>query len=93
MNNSASVSFDETSNQLLSDPETAALYLQECLEEGDMELFKLALKHVADARTQATNLTREPFYLSFSKQENPSLNAITKVLDMLGLRMGVSVKT
>jgi DNA-binding phage protein len=46
----ASVPFDETSRELLKDPETAAMYLEECLADGDFELFKLALRHVAEAR-------------------------------------------
>lgn len=41
--------FKEVSNRLLQDPERAALYLEECLKDGDMELSALALKNVADA--------------------------------------------
>jgi probable addiction module antidote protein len=99
INDKASVSFNETSNALLSDPETAALYLEECLQEGDTELFMLALKHVADARTggmtplsKNTDLASEALYRSLSKEKNPHLNTITKVLDAFGLRMSVSVK-
>lgn len=95
----ASVSFDETSNKLLSDPETAALYLEECLEDGDIDLFKLALKHVADAQnggmtklSKTTELTREALYRSLSKKGNPRLDTLTKVLDAFGLRIGVHVK-
>ena len=100
VNNQASVSFDETSKELLSDPECAALYLEECLEDGDIELFKLALKHVADAQvggmtklSQTTDLTREALYRSLSKQGNPRLDTLTKVLDAFGLRIGISVKS
>lgn len=99
-NKQAIVSFDETSKELLSDPETAALYLEECLEDGDVELFKLALKHVADAHTggmtrlsKTTDLTREALYRSLSKQGNPRLDTLTKVLDAFGLRMSVAVKS
>lgn len=98
-NNKASVSFDETSKELLSDPETAALYLEECLEIGDTELFKLALKQVADARaggmtklSKTTNLTRESLYRSLSRQGNPRLDTLSKVLDAFGLRISVHVK-
>ena len=94
-----SVSFDETSKQLLSDPKTAALYLEECLEDGDIDLFKIALKHVADAQTggmtklsKQTDVTREALYRSLSKQGNPRLDTLTKVLDAFGLRIGVHVK-
>jgi len=98
-NNKASVSFNETSRELLSDPETAALYLEECLENGDTELFMLALKNVADVRTggmtqlsKTTDLAREALYRSLSKDGNPRLNTLTKVLDAFGLRMSVTVK-
>ncbi|MDR3425080.1 MAG: putative addiction module antidote protein [Alphaproteobacteria bacterium] len=94
-----SVSFDDTSKMLLADPEMAALYLEECLLGGDIELFKLALKHVADARpggmtrlAKRTALTREALYRSLSKKGNPRLDTLTKVLDVFGLRIGVSVK-
>jgi hypothetical protein len=33
----ASVPFDETSRELLKDPETAAMYLEESLEDDDKE--------------------------------------------------------
>ncbi len=99
-NKKNSVSFDETSKKLLSDPETAALYLEECLADGDVELFKLALKHVADAQaggmtklSQKTSLNREALYRSLSKRGNPSINTLAKVLDAFGLRIGVSVKS
>jgi DNA-binding phage protein len=42
--------FDETLHRMLKDPELAALYLEDCLEDGDMELFTMALRDVADAR-------------------------------------------
>jgi len=42
--------FSETLNEMLKDPEQAALYLETCLEAGDMELFTMALRDVADAR-------------------------------------------
>mgnify|MGYP000620621499 CR=1 FL=1 len=98
-NNKASTSFDDTSKKLLSDPETAALYLEECLEDGDIDLFKLALKHVADAQTggmtklsKKTDVTREALYRSLSKQGNPRLDTLAKVLDAFGLRISVHVK-
>ncbi len=98
-NNKASTSFDETSRKLLSNPEVAALYLEECLENGNIDLFKLALKHVADAQSggmtklsKKTDVTREALYRSLSRQGNPRLDTLTKVLDAFGLRIGVNVK-
>lgn len=46
----SSKSFNDIRNKMLQDPECAALYLEECSAEGDVEFFKLALKNVADAQ-------------------------------------------
>ena len=93
------VSFNETSNALLKNPKVAALYLEECLASGDIDLFKLVLKDVAAAYpggmtklSRATELTREALYRSLSKKGNPRLDTLAKVLDVFGLRIGVSVK-
>lgn len=90
-------SFDETSKAILKDPEMAAMYLEEILEDGDMELFKLALRDVAAARVgnmtklaQETHLARESLYSSFSKDGNPRLDTLAKVLGAAGLRLSVS---
>ena len=88
--------FKETSNELLKDAECAALYLEECLADGDIELFKLALKNVADARlgsmsilAKKTKLGRESLYKSLSKTGNPKLETLKKVLGATGLRLSV----
>ena len=67
--NKASRPFKETSRGMLKDPETAAMYLEEILAEGDIELFKVALKDVAAARVgnmtalaRETHLAREALY-------------------------------
>ena len=89
--------FAETSRQLLKDPEVAAMYLEGCLADGDMELFKLALKNVADARlggmtalAKSTNLTREALYTSLSRKGNPRLDTLNQVLHAMGLRISVT---
>jgi probable addiction module antidote protein len=93
----ASVPFDETSRELLKDPETAAMYLEEFLADDDMELFKLALKHVADARlggmtalSEATHLNRESLYRALSEKGNPRLDTLATILSALGLRIGIT---
>jgi len=93
----ASTSFDATRKKLLEDPEAAALYLEECLADGNPELFTAALKHVADARlggmsalSRATNLNRESLYRSLSETGNPNLETLTKVLGAMGMRLAIS---
>ncbi len=90
-------SFDETSKALLQDPEMAAMYLEEVLESGDIALFKLALRDVAAVRVgsmtklaKETNLAREALYTSLSKDGNPRLETLTKVLGAAGLRLSVA---
>lgn len=88
-------SFDATRRKALKDPKVAALYLEECLRDGDTELFTAALKHVAEARggmailSKATRLNRETLYRTLSQSGNPRLDTLTKVLSALGLRIGV----
>ena len=54
------ISFDKTSKELLENPKVAAMYLEEILEDGDMELFTAALKDVADARVGSmTSLSKK----------------------------------
>jgi len=91
--------FSETGNKLLQDPEVAALYLEECLADGDIELFKTALKKVADARlggmselAKRTNLGRESLYKALSDKGNPKLETLTKVLDV-GCGVGFLILT
>ena len=90
-----SVSFDETRRKILKDPKVAALYLEECLKDGNMELFTAALKYVAEARggvarlSKKTHLNREALYRTLSANGNPRLDTLAKVLKAMGLRIGV----
>ena len=100
MNKKASRPFKEISNELLKDPEYAAIYLEECLMDGDIKLFKLALKNVADARlggmtalAEETSLGRESLYKTLSKTGNPKLETLTKILSAAGLRLSIVPKT
>jgi probable addiction module antidote protein len=96
----ASTPFSESRNKMLQDPELAAMYLEESLAEGDIETFKLALKHVAEAHvggittlSRITHLNRVSLYRTFSEKGNPSLETLTKILNALGLRIGVTPQT
>lgn len=97
MTKKPSKSFDDTSNQLLKNPNVAAMYLEEILADGDLELFTAALKDVAAARlgsitalSKETHLNREQLYKTLSKKGNPRLDTLTKVLHALGLRISVT---
>lgn len=89
--------FRNTQVEMLKDPELAALYLEEALVDGDIELFKLALKNVADAKlggmsalSKSTDITRESLYRALSAKGNPRLETLTKVLHAVGLRISVT---
>ena len=93
----ASRPFSKTSKELLQDPETAAMYLEEILAEGDIQLFKEALKDVAAARVgsmtklaKQTHLAREALYQSLSRKGNPGLDTLAKVLHASGLRLSIT---
>ncbi len=72
--------------------------LNEMLKDGDMELFTMALRDVADARggmaylSEVTHLNRETLYRTLSKDGNPRLDTLYKILGAMGLRIGVSVQ-
>jgi probable addiction module antidote protein len=100
MTKKASRSFDKTSKELLENPKVAAMYLEEILADGDMELFTAALKDVADARvgsmaslSKKTHLNREQLYKTLSKKGNPRLETLAKVLHAVGLRISVTPET
>ncbi len=82
----------------LQDPEEAAGYLNACLEDGDPEVFLLALRDVARARggvaklAEATELNREHLYRMLSESGNPELRSLEALLDALGFRLAVRLK-
>ncbi len=97
MTGEPSVSFDETRNEALKDPKVAAMYLEECLADNNLELFTEALRHVAKARlgsisilSDKTELGRETLYKTLSKRGNPRLATLTKVLHATGLKLSIS---
>jgi len=82
---------------LLRDPENAAIYLAEFLEDGDMELFQQALRHVAKAQeggvravAELADLNRENLYRALSKNGKPQLETVAKMLSALGLRFTIT---
>ena len=50
MTQKASKPSNWTNMELLNDPENAAIYLEECLADGNMQLFQEALRDVAKAQ-------------------------------------------
>jgi probable addiction module antidote protein len=82
----------DTADYLRTDADMAA-YLEACLEEApdDPALIAAALGDIARARgmvqlAKETGLTREGLYKALSKDGNPSLGTVLKVLRALGLK-------
>jgi probable addiction module antidote protein len=70
-----------------------AAYIEACLEEApdDPALLSAALGDIARAHGMAdlakrTGLTREGLYKALSKEGNPSLGTVLKVMQALGLK-------
>jgi probable addiction module antidote protein len=83
----------------LKDPREAAEYLSMALEDGNMEVFLLALKDVAEALgggfsklSRKTHLNRENLYRMLSDKGNPELRSMGALLGALGLKLSVDVK-
>ena len=84
--------------QALLDPAEAAAYLDAALAEGDMDVFLLALRDVAEARGMAqaartARLNRENLYRMLAANGNPQLSSLNALLHSLGLRLAVEVST
>jgi probable addiction module antidote protein len=91
-------SYKENLLEALNDPETAAEYLTACLDDGDVDVFLLALRDVAEAQggirklSGRAGLNRENLYRMLSGSGNPSLTSLDSVLSSLGLRLAVAVR-
>jgi probable addiction module antidote protein len=91
-------SYKENLLESLKDPEAVAEYLTACLDDGDVEVFLLALRDVAEARggirkpSGRTRLNRQNLYSMLSGSVNPSLTSLDSVLSSLGLRLAVAVR-
>jgi probable addiction module antidote protein len=91
-------SYKESLLESLKDPETAAEYLTACLDDGDVDVFLLALRDVAEAQggirklSGRARLNRENLYRMLSRSGNPSLTSLDSVLSSLGLRLAVAVR-
>ena len=90
--------YSEHLKEVFADPLEAASYLNTAMEEGDKELFLLALRNVAEARlggmsklAEATGLNRESLYRMLSGKGNPELKSLDKLLHALGLKIAVEV--
>jgi probable addiction module antidote protein len=90
----------QTHNRILKDPEVAAEYLSEALEDGTPSIVLMALRNIAEAQeggiaglAARSNLGRESMYKMLSESGNPKLSSFTQVISGLGLHLKVEVPT
>jgi probable addiction module antidote protein len=82
----------------LQDPATAAAYLNAAVAEDDPGAFLQALRNVTEARggvariAGLTGLNRQQLYRTLSKNGNPELRSLSKILGVSGLRFAVVTK-
>ncbi len=80
----------------LKDPEFAAGYLEDVLQEGSLTTFLIALRNVAEATggvgqlAKVTELGRESMYKTLSEEGNPQFTTVQSILKALGLRLSIT---
>ena len=90
-----SAGYHEDLIQYLKGGREAAAYLDTALEEGEPDLFLLALRNVAEAQggllkiARKTKLNRANLYRMLSRKGNPELFSLELLLEALGLRLAV----
>ena len=82
----------------LKDPDFAAQYLEEVLQEDDgLDTFLIAIRNVARANggmskvSKITELGRESMYKTLSENGNPQFATLQAILNSVGLRFAVKV--
>ena len=77
----------------LRDAETAAAYLSIAAKDDDPAAFLQALRNVTEAMggiskiAERTGLNRQQLYRTLSKEGNPELHSLTKILGASGVRL------
>lgn len=80
---------------LREDPEYAADLLNSILEEGDQAEMLIALRQIAEAFggvqavARAAGLNPNQLYRTLSAEGNPTINSLSAILQVMGLRLAV----
>ena len=89
----AGVPYEEALYQDLQNDEFTAEYLSAALDDGDLQVFLLAMRDVVKARggfaalAKKTGLAREQLYRTLSERGNPRLHNLEKILEAVGLHI------
>ena len=82
----------------LKKPKEAVACLNAAIEDGDRELFLLALRNIAEAQggisaiAEKAHLNRENLYRMLSKQGNPEIKSLMTLLNAMGLALTVKAQ-
>ena len=93
-----SKSYQSSLLESLKDPTEAVEYLNAALEDGEPEVFLLALRDVVDSYggmgklAASTSLNRENLYRMLSTKGNPEFFSLSTILDAVGFRLAVESK-
>ncbi|MBI5885915.1 MAG: putative addiction module antidote protein [Deltaproteobacteria bacterium] len=88
-------SYQEDLIEALKDPREAAEYLNAAIEDGDKEVFLLAMRNVAEAHggmsavAKKARMNRESLYRMLSKKGNPELKSVFNLLHVVGLKISI----
>lgn len=82
-------------SKYLDAEEAVQAFLEDAMESGDVRVILGALGDVARAKgmsqlAREAGMSRESLYRALSKDGNPQLSTVMKVLDALGLKLGVN---
>jgi len=87
--------YQEDLIEALKDPREAAAYLSAAIEDGDREVFLLALRNVAEARggmaalARRAHMNRESLYRMLSSRGNPEIKSILVLLSSMKLKVRI----
>lgn len=78
----------------LKDPDYAAGYLADVLENESQEAFLIAVRNVLDARnanitkiSKKAGITRQTIYHALSKNGDPRLSTLSQILKTVGIKI------
>jgi probable addiction module antidote protein len=86
---------EATIESFRDDPEFAAEYLNQVLEDGDQDELLVALRRMAGAFggvcgvAEAADLNATTLYRTLSQRGNPELKSLSAILKAMGLRIAV----
>lgn len=87
------VSYDEAMVKLYRDnPQMALDALNACMEDGDMEMLLVTMRHIAKGKgiadlAKATGLQKNTLYRTLSSHGNPNLRTLISICGALGVDM------